>query len=144
MTWVKDISPIWLIFWAIYPANYLQFSSVAQSYLTLCDFMGYSTPGFPVCHQLPEFAQTLVHWVGDTIQPSHPLSHPSPPAFNLSQHQGLFQWVSSSYQVAKLLEVQLQHQSFQWTFRTDFLYDWLVQSPCSPRDSQECSHSSKH
>ena len=63
----------------------------------------------------------LIHWVSDAIQPSHPLSSPSPPAFNLSQHQGLFQWVSSSHQVAKVLEFQLQHQSFQWIFRTDFL-----------------------
>ena len=67
------------------------------------------------------------------------LSSPSPPTFNLSQHQGLFQWVSSSHQVAKVLEFQLQHQSFQWIFRTDFLQDWLVWSPCSPRDSQESS-----
>ena len=73
---------------------------------------------------------THVHWVGDAIQPSHPLSSPSPPAFNLSQHQGLFQWVSSSHQVAKGLEFQLQHQSFQCIFRTDFLQDWLVWSPC--------------
>ena len=78
-----------------------QFSSVAQSCLTLCDPMDCSRPGLPVHHQLPEFTQTHVHWVGDAIQPSHPLSSPSPPAFNLSQHQGLFQWVSSSHQVAK-------------------------------------------
>ena len=80
-----------------------------------------STPGFPVHHQLLELAQTHVHRGGDAIQPSHPLSSPSPPAFNLSQHQGLFQWVSSLHQVAKVLEFQLQHQSFQWIFRTDFL-----------------------
>jgi len=66
------------------------------------------TPGFPVHHQLPELTQTHVHRVGDAIQPSHPLSSPSSPAFNLSHHQGLFQWVSSSYQVAKVLEFQLQ------------------------------------
>ena len=77
-----------------------------------------STPGFPVHHQLPELAQTHVHWVSDAIQPSHPLSSPSPSAFNLSQHQGLFQWVSSLHQVAKVLEFQLQLQSFQ--SRTDF------------------------
>ena len=77
--------------------------------------------GLPVHCQLPEFTQTHVHWVGDTIQPSHPLSSPSPPAFNLSQYQGLFKWVSSSHQVVKVLEFQLQHQSFQWIFRTDFL-----------------------
>ena len=98
-----------------------------------------STPGFPVHHQLPKLAPTLVHHVGDAIQPSHPLPSPSPPAFNLSQDQGLFQWVSSSYQVANILELQLQHQSFQWIFRTNFLYVWLVGSPCNPRDSQESS-----
>ena len=98
----------------------VQFSSVAHSYLTLCNPMDCSSPGRPVYHQLPEFTQTHVHWVGDAIQPSHPLSSPSPPAFNLSQHQDLFQWVSSSHQVAKVLEFQLQHQSFQWIFRTDF------------------------
>ena len=99
----------------------VQFSSVAQSCPTLCDPMNPGTPGLPVHHQLLEFTQTHVHRVGDAIQPSHPLSSPSPPAFNISQHQGLFQWVSSSHQVAKVLEFQLQHQSFQWTPRTDFL-----------------------
>ena len=81
--------------------------------LTLYDPMDYSTPGLPVHHQLPELTQTHVHRVSDAIQPSHPLSSPSPPALNLSQHQGLFQRVSSSYQVAKVLELQLQHESFQ-------------------------------
>ena len=114
-------------------------SSVAQLCLTLCDPMDCSTPGFPVHHQLLELAQTHVHWVGDAIQPSHPQSSPSPPAFNLSLHQGLFQWISSLHPVTKVLEFQLQHQSFQWIFRTDFLYDWLVGSPCSLRDSQESS-----
>ena len=99
----------------------VQFSSVAQSCLTLCNPMNHSMPGLPVHHQLLEFTQTHVHWVGDAIQPSHPLSSPSPPAPNPSQHQGLFQWVSSSHQVAKVLEFQLQHQSFQWTPRTDLL-----------------------
>ena len=98
----------------------VQFSSVTQSGLTLCDPMDSSMPGLPVHHQLPEFTQTLAHWVSDAVQPSHPLSSPSP-AFNLSQHQGLFIWVSSSHQVAKVLEFQLQHQSFQWTPRTDLL-----------------------
>ena len=83
------------------------------SRVRLCDTMDCSTPGLPVHHQLPEFTQTHVHCVGDAIQPSHPPSSPSPPAFNLSQHQGLFQGVSSSHQVAKVLEFQLQHQSFQ-------------------------------
>ena len=79
-----------------------------------------------LCQSLPELAQTLVHWVSDVIQPSHSLSPPSPPAFNLSQHQGLFQWVSSSHQVTKALELQLQHQFFQWIFRVDLLEDLLV------------------
>ena len=98
-----------------------QLSSVAQSCLTLCDLMDCSTPDLPVHHQLPELTQTHVHWVSDAIQLSHPLSSPSPPAFNLSQQQGLFQWVSSSHEMAKVLEFQLQHQSFQWIFRTGFL-----------------------
>ena len=79
------------------------------------------TPGFPVHHQLPEFIQTHVHWVCDAIQPSHPLSSPPPPAFNLSQNRGLFKWVSSFHQVANVLEFQSQHQSFQWIFRIDLL-----------------------
>ena len=98
---------------------YIQFSSVAQSCPTLCDPVDCSTPGLPVHHQLLELTQTHFHWVGDAIQPSHPLSSPSPPALYLSQHQGLFKWVSSSHQVAKVLEFQLQHQYFQWIFRTD-------------------------
>ena len=97
------------------------FHSVTQSCPTLFNPMDCITPGFPVYHQLPEFAQIHVHQVGDTIQPFYPLSSPSPPTFNLSQHQGLFQSVSSSHQMAKVLEFQLQHQSFQWIFRTDFL-----------------------
>ena len=98
-----------------------QFSSVTQSCPTLCDPMDCSSPGLPVHHQLLEFTQTHVHWVGDAIQLSHPLSSPFLPAFNLSQHQGFYQWVSSWHQVAKVLEFQLQHQSFQWTPRTDLL-----------------------
>ena len=102
----------------------VQFTSVAQLYPILCDPMNCSKSGLSVHHQLPEFTQTHVHWVSDAIQPSHPLSSPS--ALNLSQHQGLFQWVSSSHQVAKVLEFQLQHQSFQWTLWTDLLrMDWL-------------------
>jgi len=112
---------------------------VAKSCLTLCDPMNYSTPGFSVLHCLPEFAQTHLHWVSDAIQWSNPLLSPSLPAFSLSQHQGLFQWVGSSHQVAKALELQIQHQSFQWIFRVDFLFNWLVWSPCSPRDLQEPS-----
>ena len=88
--------------------------------------MNHSTPGLPVHHQLLEFTQTHVYWVGDAIQPSHPLSSPSPPALNLSQQQGLFKWVSSSHQVAKILEFQLQHQSFQWTpGLISFRMNWL-------------------
>ena len=117
----------------------VQFSSVAQLCLTLCDSKSCSMPDLPDHHQLPEFTQTYVHWVGDAIQPSHPMSFPSPLSLNLSQHQGLFQSVSSSHQKAKVLEFQLHHQSFQWIFRTDFLYDGLVWSPCSPRNSQESS-----
>ena len=99
----------------------VHFSSVAQSCLNLCNPMDCSIPCLSVHHQLLEFSQTHVHWVSDAIQLSHPLSSPSPPTFNFSQHQGLFKWVSSSHQVAKLLELQDQHQSFQWIFRTDFL-----------------------
>ena len=85
----------------------VQFSSVTQSCPTLCDSVNCSMPGLPVHHQLPEFTQIHVHWVGDAIQPSHPLSSPSPPAPNPSQHQSLFQWVNSSHEVAKVLEFQL-------------------------------------
>jgi len=123
--------------WAINPVQHRDVSSsssVAQSCLTLCNPMD-----FPVHHQPLELAETHVHRVGNAIQPSHPLLSPSPSAFNLSQHKGLFQWVSSSHQMAKVLESQLQHQSFQWTFRTDFREDWLFGSPFSPRDSQEFS-----
>ena len=88
--------------------------------------MDRSTPGLPVHYQLSEFTQTHIHWVGDVIQPSHPLLSLSPPAPSLYQNQVLFKWVSSLYQVAKVLDFQLQHQSFQWIFRTDFFWmDWL-------------------
>ena len=99
----------------------VQFSSVTQSCPSLCDPMNHSIPGLPVHHQLPESTQTNVHWVGDAIQPSHSLSSPSPPAPNPSQYQGPFQWVSSLHQVARVLKFQLQHQSFQWTPRSDLL-----------------------
>ena len=99
----------------------VQFSSITQSCPTLCDPMNHSTPGLPVHRQLLEFTHTHVHRVSDAIQLSHPLFNPSTPAFNLSQHQGLFKWVSFSHHVAKVLEFQLQHQSFQWTPRTDLL-----------------------
>ena len=92
--------------------------SVTQLCPTLYDPTDCSTPDFPILHRLPELAQTHVQRVSDAIQPSHPLSSPSPPAFKIPQHQGLFQWVSSSHQVAKVLKFQLQRQSFQWIFRT--------------------------
>ena len=110
--------------WATSLVHWISHFSSVQSLSPVCLFanpMDCSTPGFPVHHQLLELAQTQVHQVGDAIQPSHPLLSSSPPAFNLSQHWDLFQWVSSSHQVAKVLEFQLQHQSFQWIFRTDFL-----------------------
>ena len=104
----------------------IHFSSITQSCPTVSDHMDCSTPGLPVHHQLPEHAQTQVPWVGDAVQPSHPLSSPSLPAFSLSQHQGLFQRVRSLHQMAKVLELQLLHQSFQGTFRTDFFRtDWV-------------------
>ena len=138
---VKDKVSIgaWIYLWAFYfvpliyisvfvpvpycldDCTFVQFSSFTQSCPTLCDPLNHSTPGLPVHHQLLEFTQIHVHWVSDTIPPSHPLWSPSPPAFNLSQHQGLFQWVSSSHQVAKVLAFQLHHQFFQWIFRTDLL-----------------------
>ena len=117
----------------------VQFSSVIQLCPSLCNPMNRSTPGLPVHQHLPEFTQTHVHRVSDAIQPSHPLSSPSPPAPNLSQHQSLFQWVNSSHEVAKVLEFQLQHHSLQRNPRVDVLQDGLVGSPCSPRDSQESS-----
>ena len=109
--------------WILYN---IQFSSVAQSCLTLCDPMNCSTTGLPVHHQLLESVQIHVRWVSDAIQQSHPLSSPSPPALNLSQHQGFFEWVSSLHQVAKVLDFQLQHLSFQWTpGLISFRMDWL-------------------
>ena len=100
------------------PWSSVQFSCSVMS--DSFNSMDYSMPGFSVHHRL-QLAQTHVHWVSDAIQPSHPLSSASLSAFNLSKHQGPLQWVSSSNQVTKVLELQLQHQSFQWIFRTDFL-----------------------
>ena len=107
--------------------------------------MDCSMPGFPVPHYLLVFAQTHVHWVSDAIYAAHPLSPPSSPSLSLSQHHVLFQWVSSSHQVAKVLDLQLQHQSFQRVFSVDFLYNWLVWPSCCPRDSQSLlqHHNSK-
>ena len=101
------------------PEHFKKLIVVSKSYLNLCDLINCSMPDFPVLHCHPKFAQTHVHWVSDTIQPSYPLSPPSPPALNLSEHQSCFQWVGSMHQVAKVFH--LQHQSFQWIFRTDFL-----------------------
>ena len=116
--WPKHINSLQLILLLLFS---IQFSSVTQSCPTLCDPMECSMPRLPVHHQLPEPTQTHVHHVDDAIQPSYPLLSSSPPPFNLSQHQGLFQWVSSLHYVPQVLEFQFQHQSFQWIFRTDFL-----------------------
>ena len=116
-----DSALLWL--WSQDQFNSVRFS---QSCPTLCDPMDCSMPGFPVHHQLPELVQTHVHWVSDAIQPSHPLLSPSPPAFNLSQHQSLFQWVSSSHQVAKKLEFQLQiSPSNEYSGLISFRMDWF-------------------
>ena len=122
--------------------NLVQSSSVKFSCSVTSDSLrphGLQHTRLPCPSPTPDLVQTHVRWVGDAIQPSHPLSSSSPPAFNLSQHQGLFNWVSSSHQVAKVLEFQLQHQSLKWISRTDFLENWLVESLCNPRDSQESS-----
>jgi len=107
-----------LFHWSVFRP--IECCSVAQLCPSLCDPMYYSTPGFPVLHHLPELAETHVHWVSGAIQPSCPLSSPSSPTFSLSQHQCLFQWVSSSHQMAKVLELPILW-SFQWIFRIDFL-----------------------
>ena len=106
-----------------------QFRWVPQSCPILCNPVDCSKPGLPVHHQHPEFTQTPVHWVNDAIQLSHPLLSPSPATFNLSQHQGLYKWVNSSHQVAKVLEFQLQHQSFQWIFNK-----LVIPKPCSAEE----------
>ena len=120
---VAQLSCFWCLAKAVMEIIIHQFNSsqVTQLCLTLCHPMDRSMPDLPVHYQLPEFTQTRVHWVSNAIQPSHPLSSSSPPALNLSWHQGLFKWVSSSHHVAKVLEFQLQHQSFQWTLRTHLL-----------------------
>ena len=115
------------------------FSSVTQLCLTLCGPMHCSTPGLPVHHQFPEPTQTYVHWVSDAIQPSHPLSTPSPPTFNLSQHQGHFKWVSSSHQVAKVLEFSASALVLPKNIQDWFSLGWRTGSPSCPRDSQESS-----
>ena len=110
--------------------------SVTQSYPTLCDPMDCSMPGYPVLHHLPEFAPTHIHWVNDAIQPFHPLLPPSPPVLNLSQHQGIFQWVSSSHQVVKVLELQLQLNECSGlsSFRIDWFNLLLVQGNKFPQN----------
>ena len=101
--------------------SYLESVQFIQSCPTLCDPMNHSTPGLPIHYKFPEYTQTHAHRVGDAIKASHPLSSPSPLAPNTSQHQGLFQWINPSHEVAKVLEFQLQHHSFQWTPRTYLL-----------------------
>jgi len=121
--WFQDDSST-LHSWCIWLLSllYCEICCSVTKCLTLYHPMDWSMPGFPVLHYLLEFSQTHVYWVRDAIQPSHPLSPPSP-TFNLSQHQGLFLWVGSLHQVARILELQFQHQFFQWIFRVDFLYD---------------------
>ena len=109
--------------------------SVAKLCPTLCNPTDCNTAGFSVLYHFLEFAHTYFHWVDDAIQPSHPLLPPS--TLSLFQLQGLFKWISSLHQAAKILEIQHQHQLFQWMFRVAFLFDWLVWSPCYPGDSQE-------
>ena len=123
LPWGMEKRSWFILKWEIHSElSWVELSGVQSlSRVWLCSPMDCSTPGLPVHHQLPELTQTPVLWVSDDIQPSHPLSSPFPPTFNLSQHQGLFQWVSSSNQVAKVLELQFQHQSFQWTSKTDLL-----------------------
>ena len=119
--------------------KFSQFSSFTQSCQTLCDPMNPSMPGLPVHHQLSEFTQTHVHRVRDAIQPSHSLSSPSPPTPNPSQHQGLFQWVNSSHEVAKVLEFQLSASVLPMNTQDWFHLGWTGWTPCSPKDSQESS-----
>ena len=132
ITWSRDWTHVSCVsniagrfFTAEQLGNQINYSSVSSvhsfSHVQLCDSMDCSIPGLPVHHQLLEFTQTHVHWVSGATQSSHPLLLPSPPSFNLSQHQGLFQGVCSLHPVAKVLGFQPQHQSFQWTFRIDFL-----------------------
>ena len=109
-TWRSVIYPIKNLKLYVLYNIYIYCIYVDQSLsLTLCDAMSCTLPGFSVLHYLPKFAQTHIHWLSDAIQPCHPLLFPSYPALNLSQHQGLFQWVGSSHQVAKVLALQLQH-----------------------------------
>ena len=126
--------------WGVCKENFssVQFSSVVQSCLTLRN-MDCSAPGFPVHHQLPELAQTHILQVGDAIQPFHPLLFPSPPVFNLSQHQSLFQWVSFFASGSQSIGVSASVSVFLVNIRDWFSFGWTAWSPCSPRDSQESS-----
>ena len=114
------------LFFSKFEVQSVQFSSVSQSCPILCDLMNRSTPGLPVHHQLPEFTQTHIHWVSDAIQPSHPSVVPFSSCLQSFLASGLFQRVSSSHRVARVLELQQHHQSFQWIFRTDFHYFALI------------------
>ena len=123
---LKILSCIIRVYFTIFKVSCSCCYPVAQSCLTLCDSMDCSTQGFPVLHYLLEFAYINAHWVSDAIQPSHPLPPTLVPALNLSQHQGVLKWIGSSHQLVKVLELQLQHQSFQWIFRVDFFkIDWF-------------------
>ena len=127
-TWLSDWHQtcIVLTHWVLSTRPVSSVSSVAQSCLNLCNLMDCSTPGLPAHHQLPEFTQTHVHWVGDAIQPSHPLSSPSPPALNLSQNQGLFKWVTSSHQMLKVLEFSFRISPFnEYSGLISFRVNWL-------------------
>ena len=132
------LPPVFLPPWTEKPGKLqsVQFSSVAQLWLTLCDPLDCSMPSLPVYHQLRQFTQTHVHWVDDAIQPSHPLSSSSPPTFNLSKHQGLFKWVSVSYLVAKSIGVSASALVLPVNIQNWF-HEGLVWSPCCPRKSQE-------
>ena len=126
----------WVLFWWARPSS-VQFGCSVMFYSLWPHGLQHARLACP--SPTPTDSSTHVHQVGDATQPSHPLCSPSPHAFNLSPHQGLFQKVSSSHEVTKVLEFQFHNQSFQWMFRTDLLYDGLVGSPCSPRDSQDSS-----
>ena len=130
--------------------SYSIIDQVIQSVQSLSHVWFFETPWSAACQASLSIKNSqsllkLMSWVSDAIQPSHPLSSPSPSTINVSQDQGLFQGVSSSHEVAEVLEFQLQHQSFRWTPWTGLLQDGLVVSPCSPRDSQDLlqHHSSK-
>ena len=131
---VSTFVACWTLTWAPWENSCCSVVSGA-----LCDPMDCSTPCFPVIHCFLEFAQIHVHWFSGAIQPSHPLLPSFPFALNLYQHQGIFHWVGSSHWVVKVLKLQVQHHSFQWIFGVDVLWNWLVWSPCYPRDSQESS-----